>query len=122
MNFLKLLEVEMEYATNQESLFDSRYPGGNRICKWININKEYSLSIQASEMHYCIPRAYIPLKEYTHFELAIIFKGKLAFDITVLEKFDRYDELKIYQEDNIFAQVPKDLIEDLYNWWIKNNH
>ena len=120
MRFLDDLVVAMEYSLEIKSLFDSRCPMGHRICKHLRINNEYSLSVQASELHYCTPRALVPLDQYTHFEMAIIFKGQITYDISILKEFDRYIELVEHFDGNVLHNVPKDLVEDLYVWWLEN--
>lgn len=119
MKFIDDLKISFEDAREEQSLFDNRYPAGNRICEHLKINDEYSLSVQASEMHYSIPRALVPLKEYTHFEMALIYKGQLSYNADVIKGFAKYDELMGYYDGSVFYEVPKDLVEDLYIWWTK---
>ena len=114
MRFLDDFVVAMEYSLEIKSLFDSRHPMGQRICKHLRINNEYSLSVQASELHYCTPRALVPLDQYTHFEMAIIFKDSLISDMSIIKDFARYNELMEYNQGTVFGEVPRDLIEDLY--------
>ena len=118
MNFIDELQIidEMPAMNNRKSLFNNNIPGGIRHCEWLMINEEYYLSIQASEYHYCIPRGLIPLEDYTHFEMALIFEGTITTDMSIIKGFDRYDELMDCFDDCIFSEVPKDLIEDLYRW------
>ena len=102
MTFLDELEIV-------EEIMDFRF------CEWISINDEYCLSIQCGKGKYSIPRENVDLKEYTHFELAFIYKGSLSTGHDELfEGFSRKEELQEYQEGTIYAYVPKDLIEDLY--------
>lgn len=121
MSFLEKLRIvnEEPSRTNRMSIFDNSIPGGMRHCEWLVINDDYALSIQASEFHHCIPRGLVPLDKYTHFEMALIFKGHLTTDVSSIRKFNRFDELMEYHDDCIFSEVPKDLIEDLYIWWLK---
>lgn len=119
MKFIDNLKVSFEDPREDQSLFDNRYPAGNRVCEWLEINDEYSLSVQASEMHYCIPRAYVPLEDYTHFEMALIYEGQLSYNTDIINGFNRYDELMEYHDGSVFYEVPKDLIEELYIWWTK---
>ena len=119
MNFIKDLEVSYEKPSERKSLFDDRYMGGHRMCEWLYVKEGYSLSIQASENHYSIPRAYVPLGNYTHFEMAIIFEDSLISDMSIIKDFARYNELMEYNQGTVFGEVPRDLIEDLYNWWSK---
>ena len=102
MTFLDELEIV-------EEIMDFRF------CDWITINDEYCLSIQCGKGKYSIPRENVSLKEYTHFEIAFIYEGQLSTGHDELIKgFNRKEELQEYQEDTIYAYVPKDLIEDLY--------
>ena len=104
MTFLDELEIV-------EEIMDFRF------CDWIIINDEYCLSIQCGKGKYSIPRENVDLKEYTHFELAFIYKGLLSTGHDkLLEGFSRKEELKECQEGTIYPYVPKDLIEDLYKY------
>jgi len=94
---------------------------GFRFCEWIEINDEYYLSIQCGEGKYSIPRINVNLEEYTHFEIAFIYEGSLSDSHTkLLEGFKRKEELQEYQEGTVYPFVPKDLIEDLYNYFMCN--
>ena len=88
-----------------------------RFCEWININDKYNLSIQCGEGKYSIPRTNVGLDEYTHFEIAFIYEGTLSDSHDeLLEGFDRKEELQKYKEGTVYPYVPKDLIEDLYEY------
>ena len=107
MTFLDELEIVEEFMNF-------------RFCEWISINDEYCLSIQCGKGKYSIPRENVDLKEYTHFELAFIYKGLLSTGHDkLLEGFSRKEELKECQEGTIYPYVPKDLIEDLYKYFKK---
>ena len=118
MSFVDELQVidEMPAMYNRKSIFDNNLPGGIRHCEWLAIDEEYCLSIQASEYHHCIPRGLIPLEDYTHFEMALIYEGSLTSNTNIIKDFNRYDELMECFDDCIFNEVPKDLIEDLYRY------
>ena len=45
MKFIDDLKISFEDAREEQSLFDNRYPAGNRICEHLKINDEYSLSV-----------------------------------------------------------------------------
>ena len=91
---------------------------GYRFCEWIDINDEYCLSIQCGKGKYSIPRENVSLNEYTHFEIAFIYEGKISTGHNkLLEGFNRKEELQECCEGSIYAYVPKDLIEDLYNYF-----
>lgn len=107
MSFLDELEIVEEFMNF-------------RFCEWININDEYCLSIQCGEGKYSIPRENVNLDKYTHFEIAFIYEGALSDGHNeLLEGFNRKEELQEYKEGAIYPYVPKDLIEDLYNWLLK---
>ena len=111
--FLDKLEVidEMDLGLPMD---DNKY--GVRHCEWLEVGREIYLSVQASYMHYCRPRELTDLKNYSHFELALIQGDGLSYDIHILNDFPRFDELESYWEGGVFAYVPKDLINDLYYW------
>ena len=88
---------------------------GIRLFNHINTNSGYQLSIQCSEHHYCTPRELTGIKYYDEFELAILKEGKFAYP-NILEKFHRKDELDECYDGTVFGYVPKDLVEDLYNY------
>ena len=118
MSFLNELYVidERPSINKRYSIFDNNIPGGIRHCEWIWVDESYALSIQASEFHHCIPRGLVPLKDYTHFEMALIYEGSLTSNTSIIKDFNRYDELMECFDDCIFNEVPKDLIEDLYRY------
>ena len=88
---------------------------GMKIYNHIDTKAGYSLSIQASEHHYCTPRALLGLKFYEEFELAICYDNEFVYP-SELENFHRKEELDECHEGTIFAYVPVDLVEDLYNF------
>ena len=119
MSFINELYVidERPSINNRKSIFNNNLPGGIRHCEWLPITDPYSLSIQASEYHHCIPRGLIPLEDYTHFEMTLIFKDSMAKDMSILKDFNRYEELMECFDGGVFVEVPKGLIEDLYNYF-----
>ena len=121
MNFIDKLQIidERPSMNNRKSIFNNGLPGGIRHCEWLPIDDKYCLSIQASEYHHCIPRGLVPLEDYTHFEMALIFEDSISTDMSIFKGFNRYDELMECFDDCIFSEVPKDLINDLYNWLLK---
>lgn len=88
-----------------------------RTFNHIKTNSGYKLSIQCSKWHYCSPRITGGLNLYESFELAIIdeFSNSFAYP-KILDDFPRKEELDEYYEGQVFACVPKDLVEDLYNY------
>lgn len=88
------LNIAYELKRDQKSLWDPEFPGGTRMCEHLKINDELSLSVQASENHYCTPRALVPLDKYETFEMAFIFNGEISQNIvTYIEDFKRKEEL-----------------------------
>ena len=120
MSFLDVLEIEKEEIYDFEDLLISEITMGMRCCKWIRINDELALSIQASNIHYCIPRKLIELDKYTHFEMAIIINNTISYDTSVLKGFSKYNELMEYYQGGIFAYVDKELLEELYTYCKEN--
>lgn len=120
MSFLEVLKVQKEEKYDFEGLFVSDTTMGIRCCEWIRINDELALSIQASNMHYCTPRDFLPLDKYTHFEMAIILNDKLNYNPAPLKGFDKFDKLMEYYEGGIFAYVDKELLEELYIYCKEN--
>ena len=108
-------EVELELDLLIE---DKEY--GVRHCEWLEVGGGIYLSVQASHLHYCIPRRLTKLENYTHFELALINEGELTYDTSIINDFPRFDELERYWEYGIFAYVPKDLVNNLYYWCLEN--
>lgn len=90
---------------------DSRF----RMFKRIPTKSGYDMSIQCSEFHYCFPQKTIALDLYEEFEIATLFENNFVFP-RILNKFKRKLELEPYYDGQIFAFVPKDLVEDLYNF------
>lgn len=72
-----------------------------RLIDHILIGSIHSISVQASEYHYCKPRKTIPLDQYTHFEVML----KIPHD-DVPNSWSEYGDI-----DNIYAYVPKHEIE-----------
>ena len=114
-------KLEVEYILDFDFMDEEDVnKNGHRICKWLQISNDLYLSVQASAMHYCIPREYVDLNQYTHFELGVIIEDSLAYNYSILKDFPRYKELESYYDYGIFAYVPKDLINDLYCWAIEH--
>ena len=88
---------------------------GIRLFNHINTNSGYRLSIQCSEYHYCTPKKLLGIKYYDTFELAILKDNEFIYP-NILENFHRKDELDECYEGTVFGYVPKDLVEDLYNY------
>lgn len=88
---------------------------GMRIYNKIPTESGYNLSIQCSESHYCIPRKLLGLNSYNAFEVAIFWQGNFTYP-SELNDFPRKIELDECYEGTVFGYVPKDLVEDLYNY------
>lgn len=78
-------------------------------------DKPFHLSIQASGMHYCRPRLTLPYKRYEAFEVAICYGDET---ISASKMFGEGDELAReldeYFGGSVFAYVPTELVERLY--------
>ena len=76
-----------------------------RVIRHIFFNDlDYSVGVQASFYHYCIPRETLDLNEYTHFEVILDIPDE---DVpTSWEEFN-------YCGDKVYGYVPKDAIEQL---------
>lgn len=75
---------------------------------------DFSLSIQASYAHYCIPRKTLKdLKEYAAMEFALLKEGEFISVRELLPDFKRLFEIESYH-DTVYGYVPVDLIEDMF--------
>jgi hypothetical protein len=109
----------IEKLNNGEVLSESQH---HRITKAIKAGN-YQMSIQASEWHYCSPRATIDYEDYHKMELAIFNKSKRGwFNVSksnVIKEFPRYKEL-IERADGlgssatVFGYLDVEIINDLY--------
>lgn len=107
LNFIKaMLKVKPKYKN--ENI-------GMRIYNRVPTEKGYDLSIQCSEGHYCTPRKLLGLNSYDTFEVAILWQGNFIYP-SELNNFPRKSELDECYEGTVFGYVPKDLVEDLYNY------
>ena len=75
----------------------------------------YGMSIQCSKYHYCTPRETTGIEKYESFELAIFSEHNFVYP-EILKDFPRKNELDECYEGQVFGYVPKDLVEDLYNF------
>lgn len=107
LNFIKeMLKEEPEYINDLI---------GMRICKHLPTKSGYSLSVQCSETHYCIPRKLTDIDLYEAYEFAIFMENEFVYPSNLVN-FSRKDELEECYDGSIFSYVPKDLVEDLYNY------
>lgn len=105
-NFLKeMIKVKPNIRTEH----------GLRIYNHIETKSSYRISVQCSKYHYCTPRKTIGITKYKTYEVAIM--GGCGFTHPrVLKYFHRKEELDRCYEGTVFSDVPKDLLEDLYNF------
>lgn len=107
LNFIKaMLKAKVHYKDET---------AGIRIFKRVSTESGYELSIQCSEFHYCTPRRLNGLNSYDTFEVAIFWQGNFTYP-SELDNFPRKKELDECYEGTVFGYVPKDLVEDLYNY------
>lgn len=107
LNFIKAMLKAKPYYRNDEL--------GIRNYNHIDTSSGYKMSIQCSEYHYCMPRKLNGLKSYDAFELAILSENDFVYP-SILNSFNRKKELDECYEGTVFGYVPKDLVEDLYNY------
>ena len=89
---------------------------GLRIYNHIKLSDEYRMSIQCSVHHHCNPRKLTGVIHYDAYEIAFLHK-ELGFSYPdKLNEFPRKQELDLYYDGTIFSYVPKDLVEELYNF------
>lgn len=105
---MKFIEAMLEKGVVNEAYW-------TRVFRKIPTKSGYKLSVQASETHYCSPKETIALNLYDKFELAITLNSEFVYP-DILNNFKRNKELYSYYDGTIFSYVPKDLIEDLYNY------
>ncbi|MGL5714020.1 MAG: hypothetical protein ACRCX2_13445 [Paraclostridium sp.] len=81
----------------------------------------YSLSIQASKVHYCEPRLLLDLNEYIGFEVAITTADSVTNSYEPLAGYHNIKALMRYRDDcsGVCSRVPKWLVQDLYSWIVK---
>ena len=85
-----------------------------RIFNHINFDKNVIMSVQASCQHHCTPKQTIDATKYQKMELGFIRQDKyVKFEnITLNQGLAR--ELKKYEIGDIYANVPCELIENVY--------
>lgn len=85
---------------------------GGRIYNHIPTKSGYKLSIQCSSFHYCEPTKLIPIQKYKTYEVAILINNE--FTQPNLNGF--IHEMKEYDCGGVYGYVPKQIVEDLYNF------
>ena len=108
------MENFMQALSKTITLFENKEMDIRNFDK-IETKSGYDLSIQCSRHHYCTPRKTIDIENYDSFELAI-FRGRSFVYPKILDNFPRKNELDECYEGQVFGYVPKDLLEDLYNF------
>lgn len=119
MEFLTKLEETKQSEvsrTNWEQMFNLPYEDyGDRMFNHIKINDKLRLSVQASSAHYCEPRkTLVDIREYKSMEFAVIQNHDLLQVAEVINNEKLAVELKKYYDGGIYANVPVELIEELY--------
>lgn len=73
------------------------------------------LSIQASQFAYCKPRETLDnLALYTHWEIALMNDENFLNILETFPEFQNRLELEYYRNGPVYANVPTDLVNDLY--------
>lgn len=91
---------------------------GLRILNNIYTKSGYTLSIQCSRYHYCFPKEFRNIEDYSAYEVSISKNGRFIYP-EKLKKFKRKKELDECAEgiglySQPYVRVPIDLVEDLY--------
>lgn len=76
-----------------------------RLTKSVTCNDGLTMSIQASEGHYCSPRKTLPYSEYLEFEI--------GYPSEKVELFMPYVEDENNPTDTVYAHVPINVIEEV---------
>ena len=119
LEFIKhLFEDEGSLKMKSIATFDEDFT--YRGFKHIKVG-DISLSIQASYGNYCTPRKTLKnLNEYTSMEFALIGEeGRFLNVNDVLPNFEKLDIINEYFDGSVYSYVPVELIEELYNEFVK---
>lgn len=121
MEFFKhLKETEESKKYNEKSEFGRTW----RMFEKINLSNNSTdflyLSIQASSAHYCRPRTTMEnLSDYTHMEFALMDENQEFVTIPeVCPEFSSLAEMQTYCDGSIYAYVPVDLIDELFQYYV----
>lgn len=118
MDITKLIKEEyVNEMSDLPNLYCPDLPNGIRVCEWVNINQEWNLSVQASALHYCTPRALVPLENYTCFEVAVIKGGVMCPWEIALEEMNV--SLDHFNFGDILGYVPKHVVEKIYKFMME---
>ena len=108
LNFIDKMEEVGEFYRSDEF--------GIRNFNQIDTQSGYKISVQCSRHHYCTPaKVSEQLDEYDSFEVAMFYKETFVYP-KILDEFQRKEELDRCRRGKVFAFVPKDLVEDLFNY------
>jgi hypothetical protein len=83
----------------------THYSSTVRLAKQVTCNSGLTMSIQASEGHYCSPRKTLPYSNYTAFEI--------GFPSEKVELFMPYVEDENNPTDTVYTHVPINVIEEV---------
>jgi hypothetical protein len=116
MEFLKYLD-ETEESKEYNAKSDTKMW---RMFEKISLTKTLDLSIQASAAHYCRPRTTMDyLNEYSHMEIALMDENQDFVTITeVCPEFASLTEIESYCDGSIYAYVPVDLVDELFQYYV----
>jgi len=118
-----LIHKTMKAQTFQQQLLTSKQDSHMRFFKSIQAG-DYTLSIQASEGHYCTPRVTVCPGDYSTMEMAIWrTKGSKTFldfpKSSTMRGFSHYRELMRFSDGShptVFGYVPVWIIQKLINY------
>lgn len=120
MEFLNKLEVSYGGKEKHNEIFgdsaDYKYEDfGSRIFHHIECGDKIKISVQASASHYSEPRKTLDdLTQYKEMELAFIKDGLFRVADSVIEDEGLVKKIKPYFDGGIYAYVPVELIEEVY--------
>lgn len=89
-DFIHYMEVFEELAMEGKLLL--------KTYEALECNDGFTMSVQASSNHYCLPREMTEIEKYTHFEVS-------AEDETLFQPYEISDNA------HIFTKVPKEVIQ-----------
>lgn len=96
--------MEFEFIEVMEKLGLRKFPVNSQL-----FLKYGTMSIQASEFHYCTPRvSHLNLEDYITFEIGVICDSRKVDEILKPYHFDDIDGMKLYEN------VPIGLVEQVY--------
>ena len=96
--------MEYKFIEVMENLGLRKFPVNSQL-----FLKYGTMSIQASQFHYCTPRvSHLNLEDYITFEVGITCDNEKIDEILKPYYFDDLVEMKLY------ADVPKGLVEQVY--------